>query len=312
MQKNETTGSPGKLLTLSNNGLSFRLIAILLFTMTGSACVLPPYMTSLDKVLQQKEFGGKDNHYQYRCTQGAHRGASAEHLENSLAALLAADSSARYAFIEFDVQYSQDQKIVVYHDRRMLRLFGSMKAIGNTTFTDLVTISDGEIILYDDVIGKLNKKLNIEIKSRGNETEDRRLVDEIITDLQRRDRLEDVLLSSISPDVLQYVKQHYPAVKTGRIFWLTSSTYLHFEGLTQQLYEDIASSQADYIMLHEANLRNIEDLLALKPKGTTLVFWDFDDTMYIVHKDLSDRLWGDSAIKTFCWFLLYSFVSFFS
>jgi glycerophosphoryl diester phosphodiesterase len=312
MQKNETTGSPGKLLALSNNGLSFRLIAILLFTMTGSACVLPPYMTSLDKVLQQKEFGGKDNDYQYRCTQGAHRGASAEHLENSLAALLAADSSTRYAFIEFDVQYSQDQKIVVYHDRRMLRLFGSMKAICNTTFTDLVTISDGEIILYDDVIGKLNKKLNIEIKSRGNETEDRGLVDEIITDLQRRDRLEDVLLSSISPDVLQYVKQHYPAVKTGRIFWLTSSTYLHFEGLTQQLYEDIASSQADYIMLHEANLRNIEDLLALKPKGTTLVFWDFDDTMYIVHKDLSDRLWGDSAIKTFCWFLLYSFVSFFS
>ena len=312
MQKIETTGAAGKQFTFSNTRFSIRLIAILLFTMTGSACVLPPYMTSLEKVLQQKEFGGEDDLYQYRCTLGAHRGASAEHMENSMAALLAADSSTRYAFIEFDVQYSQDHKIVVYHDRRMLRLFGSMKAIGNTTFTDLATISDGEIVLYTDVIGKLNKRLNIEIKSRGDEEEDQRLVDEIITDLQRRERLGDVLLSSISPDVLQYVKQKYPAVKTGRVFWLTSSTYLHFDGLTRQLYEDIASSQADYIMLHEANLRNIEDLLALKPKGTTLVFWDFDDTMYVVHKDLSDRLWGDSALKTFSWFFLYSIASFFS
>jgi len=51
-------------------------------------------------------------------------------------------------------------------------------------------------------------------------------------------------------------------------------------------------------MLHVANLRNIEDLLRLKPTGKTVVFWDFDDTMYVVHKDLSDRLWGDSFLKT--------------
>ncbi len=50
-------------------------------------------------------------------------------------------------------------------------------------------------------------------------------------------------------------------------------------------------------MLHVVNLRNIEDLIRLKPKGKTIMFWTFDDTMYLVHKDVSDRLWGDSAIK---------------
>jgi hypothetical protein len=39
------------------------------------------------------------------------------------------------------------------------------------------------------------------------------------------------------------------------------------------------------------------------------VFWDFDDTMYIVHKDMSDRLWGDSAIKEFGKVLQYLFIS---
>ena len=33
------------------------------------------------------------------------------------------------------------------------------------------------------------------------------------------------------------------------------------------------------------------------------MFWDFDDTMYLVHKDISDRLWGDSGIRHF--FSLY-------
>jgi hypothetical protein len=62
-------------------------------------------------------------------------------------------------------------------------------------------------------------------------------------------------------------------------------------------------------MLHVANLRNIDDLLRFKPKGKTIMFWDFDDTIYIVHKDLSDRLWGDSGIRTFCQLLRYKLVS---
>jgi glycerophosphoryl diester phosphodiesterase len=268
-------------------------------------------MTSLDKVLQQKQFGNTETDFQYRCTLGAHRGASEEYTENTLAALLAANASPRYAFIEFDVQYSLDREIVVYHDRRMLRLFGSIKAIGNTDFADLSAISGGEIALYEDVIDKLSKKLNIEIKSRGNEQEDEQLVDELITDLRHRGRLDDVLLSSISTRVLQYIKHKYPEVTTGHVFWLTSSTYLPFDELTRKLYANIDESRADYIMLHEANLRNIEDLLTFKPRGKTLVFWDFDDTMYIVHKDLSDRLWGDSTVKTFFLFLFFSAVSLF-
>ena len=53
-----------------------------------------------------------------------------------------------------------------------------------------------------------------------------------------------------------------------------------------------------YLMLHVANLRNIESLLSLKPDNKTIVFWDFDDAIYLVHKNFSDRLWGHSAIRT--------------
>ena len=64
-------------------------------------------------------------------------------------------------------------------------------------------------------------------------------------------------------------------------------------------------------MLHVANLHNIDDLLKFKPRGKTIVFWDFDDKMYIVHKDISDRLWGNSGLRTLFQFLRFKFASFF-
>jgi len=41
-------------------------------------------------------------------------------------------------------------------------------------------------------------------------------------------------------------------------------------------------SGADYLMLHGINLRNYESLMRLKPADKTLVFWMFDDQMYVV------------------------------
>ncbi|MDA8141566.1 MAG: glycerophosphodiester phosphodiesterase family protein [Desulfobacteraceae bacterium] len=277
---------------------------MVLWMALAGGCASPAYVTRLDTILEQNQIQPSIR-YDYRCTAGAHRGASEAYLENTLAALTAADMDSRYAFIEFDVQYSKDGRIVVYHDKRMLRLFGNLSAIGNKTFAELSEITNGEIAAYDEVIGQLHKKLDIEIKSQGDLKEDERLVDAIVADLRDRKRIKDVLISSISGEVIRYVKKKYPQIPTGQVFWLTSSTYLHFDGLTSNLYETINTTQADYLLLYVANLRNIDALLKLKPKGKTIVFWDFDDTMYIVHKDLSDRLWGDSGLKTFFQYLRF-------
>ena len=94
----------------------FQVCSLTLLAATITGCALPHYVTSLDKILEQE---GRDSRvrYGYRCTTGAHRGASTKHTENTMAALKAADENDKYAFIEFDVQYSKDKKIVVYHDK---------------------------------------------------------------------------------------------------------------------------------------------------------------------------------------------------
>ena len=272
-------------------------IAIILL-MGTSGCSSSPHQLSLNEILSRHDIDSVKS-YTYRCTAGAHRGASVDHRENTMAALINANRLSKYGFIEFDVQYSADKIIVIYHDQRMLRQFGSIRSVGETNYARLKEISEGEIIAYADVIDRLGKKLNIEIKSQGDEAEDRHLADEIIADLKARKRLDDVLISSISKDLVRYINDRHPTVETGQIFWVTPSTYLPFDTLTQKLYETIDTVQADYLMLHVANLRNIDDLLKLKPSDMTLVFWDFDDNIYILHADLADRLWGDSFLKAF-------------
>jgi glycerophosphoryl diester phosphodiesterase len=282
-----------------------RAPGILLYALTiflvglNAGCSPEPYETALNQVIAREIGGNARTGYPYRCTVGAHRGASVEHRENTLAALQAADRDSRFGFVEFDVQYSGDNRIVVFHDTRLLRLFGSLSSVGGATYAELEELTGGEIAAYEEVMDTVAKKINIEIKSQGDHAEDRRLVDEIIEDLVRRDRKEDVLISSISEEVVRYVGDRYPPVATGLVRWLTPSAYLHIDSLTEGLYEEMAAADADYLMLHVANLRNIDDLLSFKPAGRTIVFWNFDDAMYVVHKDVSDRLWGESAIESF-------------
>jgi len=117
------------------------------------------------------------------------------------------------------------------------------------------------------------------------------------------------MLSSISPDVIAYISREYPELPTGQVFWLTSSTYLPIGVLTEGLYEDVLLSGADYILLHTENLRNLENLLRLKPTDKTIIFWDFGDSMYLVHKDAGDRLWGPPSLRGAWQRLKYSLIN---
>ena len=280
-------------------------VVLLVWLLTDRAFLR--HITSLSEVMETHIGRSAESLPNYPCTVGAHRGSSINYLANIYSALLAANQDPKYAFIEFDVQYTKDGQIVVFHDKRLLRLFGKLATINNSTYAELMEASDGQIARYQDIIGAVNKKLNIEIKSQGDHAEDCRLADVIIQDIQARGREKDIMISSISSDVIRYIHETHPSIPTGQIYWLTSSTYLHFDLLTKRLYQEFNESNADYLMLHVANLRNIEGLLALKPEGKTIIFWDFEDHMYLVREDYHDRLWGTSVIGDLWQKFIYRF-----
>jgi hypothetical protein len=66
------------------------VFALFLLAAMVTGCDLPPHVASLDEILEHEGISS-GTRYGYRCTAGAHRGASEEHRENTMAALRAAD-----------------------------------------------------------------------------------------------------------------------------------------------------------------------------------------------------------------------------
>jgi len=224
---------------------------------------------------------------------GAHRGNSVDYFENSIPAIKNALEDPKYNFIEIDIQYTKDKQIVVFHDKSLWRMQKQWKKIPELTYQELSEISTYPIPLYDkimDLIGN-KKKINIEIKSQGNFEDDKKLVDFVIADSKERKVINQILLSSISTEIVKYVTENYPELKTGKIYLIHPITYLHFSFIVEDFYQEMEEMGADYLMLHGINMKNYQLLTKLKPKNQTLVFWYFNDQMLIMQKDPTDLLW---------------------
>ena len=215
---------------------------------------------------------------------GAHRGNSLNFIENTLPAFESAVNESKYMFIEFDVQYTKDKKLVVHHDKSLVRLQQKFYWLEELNYEELLNVSDYHIPLYEEVMeivaGK--KPLNIEIKSQGNLEDDKMAVDYIIEDCKKQGILISTLISSISNDVLKYINEKYPELKTGKIYYVDESTFLHFDMFTQGLYDELDRIGANYLMLHGSNLRNYNSIRRLLPQNKTLVIRYFNDKMYVV------------------------------
>jgi glycerophosphoryl diester phosphodiesterase len=224
---------------------------------------------------------------------GAHRGNSVDYSENTISAINNALEDSKYEFIEFDIQYSKDKQIVVFHDLTLFRMQNNHAKISDLTYLELSEISTYHIPLYEEVMNLIGnkKRVNIEIKSQGNFEDDKEIVDLIIKDCKERGILDLILISSISSEVINYVSEHYPELKTGKIYLLHPVTYLPSEYLVEKFYQEMEEMGVDYIMLHGINMKNYTLLTKLKPKDKTLVFWYFNDQMFMMQKDSSDLLW---------------------
>jgi glycerophosphoryl diester phosphodiesterase len=153
----------------------------------------------------------------------AHRGASAEAPENTLAAIeLAIEEGADW--VEIDVQETREGEIVVIHDSDLMKVAGSPLKVFDSPLSALqaVDIGSWKDPKYADqriptlqellVIAKGRVKVNIELKYYGNETRFEELVAEIIEQAGMQD---DIVIMSLSLPGVQKMKSLRPEWKSG-------------------------------------------------------------------------------------------------
>jgi glycerophosphoryl diester phosphodiesterase len=154
----------------------------------------------------------------------AHRGASADAPENTLAAFRRARSDGADG-VELDVMRCGTGEVVVFHDDDLVRLGGRAGATRATSLSALreIDLGGGERIpLLDEVLEELGPLLvNVELKSPpsvGARLADDGLAAEVAAILGRHATGARALVSSFDPLLLMRFRRRARAIATGLLF----------------------------------------------------------------------------------------------
>lgn len=155
----------------------------------------------------------------------AHRGASTEAPENTMAAFQKAiDDMADY--IELDVQLTNNGEVIVMHDSNAYRTTGVDANIVNMTYKEVKTLDAGSWF-SDEYVGEnvpslkevleLTQgkiKLNIELKPADNDTA---LAKNTVRLIEKYNMVNDCVITSFSESALKAVKTYNQEIKVGYI-----------------------------------------------------------------------------------------------
>lgn len=169
----------------------------------------------------------------------AHRGASKEAPENTLAAFSRAiDDMADY--IELDVQMTSDGYIVVMHDTSAYRTTGVVKNISDMTYEEVRSLDAGywfsekykgeKVPSFEEVLNlaKGKVKLNVEIKSS---SESETVAKKVVKLIQKYSMQDECVITSFDYDALIAVKNIDKDIQTGYILSVAYGKFYENDGV---------------------------------------------------------------------------------
>ena len=169
----------------------------------------------------------------------AHRGASADLPENTLAAFaLAAEQGADG--IELDVQLTADKRIVIFHDPTLERFTGSKSKVSELTLAELKTVDLGEgqtIPTLDELLEFLGPRLLYNIELKNLSLRDNGLEAAVADRIESFALLDLTLVSSFNPFSVRRARQVFHRS--------VPIALVRARGLRQYTYL-LASEQADH------------------------------------------------------------------
>jgi len=190
----------------------------------------------------------------------AHRGASAEVPENTLAAFQRAADVGSPA-IEFDVKLSADGQVVVIHDQTVDRTTDGHGRVRELTLAQLKVLDAGSwfegpfrgerIPTLDEVFATFGRRLfmNVELTNYGSPFD--LLVPEVALLVKKHKMGESVIFSSFFPNNLSTARRLLPDVPRGLLAFAT------WKGGLQRLIGRFMDLQSEHPSLEDVTARTI-------------------------------------------------------
>lgn len=166
----------------------------------------------------------------------AHRGLHEKDLsvpENSLAAFRAA-VKAGYG-IEWDLQLTRDNKVVVHHDRSLKRVCGADVSIGDLTYAELQNYrlhnTEERVPLFAEALEAVHGRVPLVIELKG--YDDPSLLCPLVWEILK-DYKGNYCVESFEPRIVAWFKKHHPYVLRGQLMG-------HFTGKEPEFPSAIAA-----------------------------------------------------------------------
>jgi len=188
----------------------------------------------------------------------AHRGASGEAPENTLAAFRLAVAQGCDA-IELDIHLSADGQIVVCHDDSIGRTTTGKGVIREMTVKQLKQADAGvkfggrfageRIPLLEEVFDAVPQEIMLNIEIKGGF--DRRVEPALLELLERKKRLDNVVVSSFNHKSLRWLKQLEPRVKIGLLY---ATDFVNHRRIAEAMDVDVYSLHPEYRLIRREDI----------------------------------------------------------
>jgi glycerophosphoryl diester phosphodiesterase len=155
----------------------------------------------------------------------AHRGASLQAPENSMAAFRAA-AEAGATYVELDVQRTRDGALVVIHDGDLMRMAGDPRKVRDLTLAEIQALDIGSrrgpqhagerVPTLAEVIDYARGRFRINVELKYN-VPDPGLAPAVVGLLREQDFIDEVVITSLDLAALRQVEAIEPRLVTGLI-----------------------------------------------------------------------------------------------
>ena len=126
----------------------------------------------------------------------------------------------------------------------------------------------------------------------------KKLTQYIVNDCKKRGIFKETLISSISNEVIEETKKELTDSKTGKVSYVSLSTFIPSKSMITQLTNEVQETKADYLIIHAGNMKNLDKIKEILPSGKKLMIWYLtNDQTYIIKNEVQTNQKGLFNVK---------------
>lgn len=200
----------------------------------------------------------------------AHRGASAAAPENTMAAIEKAIADGAH-WVEIDVQRTDDDHVVVVHDRDLMRVGNEPAVITEASYADISKVdigswfgapfADQRLPTLEQVLVRCKKAIKVNIELKYYKWDDR-LAHRVIEIVEESGTENDIVVMSLQLEAVRQVKSIRPGWQVG----LLSAAAL----------TDLTQMEADFLAVH-SRMATPRFVRRVQNAGKSLYVWTVND-----------------------------------